>query len=114
MVIRIIGKFNFQFFPLDEKTIEIDDATLSQIGITKCFDVENNCVIDYDNTQDLRRKEAQERIIELKELLKETDFKAIKYSEGCYTEQEYQPIKQQRQEWRDEINRLETELGGEE
>ena len=63
MLIKILNKFNAQSFPLDETAIEISEEDLQQIGITKCFDVENNCVIDYDNTQVLRRKEAQERII---------------------------------------------------
>lgn len=113
MWIKILNKFNAQSFPLDHTAIEVDEETLSQIGITKCFDVENNCVIDYDNTEDLRRKQAIERIEELKQLLKETDYRAIKYAEGCYTDVEYQPYKEQRQAYRDEINELEAELGGE-
>lgn len=63
--------------------------------------------------KELLKMRNEARIIELKELLKETDYKAIKYSEGCYTEQEYQPIKELRQSYRDEINELERELGGE-
>jgi len=64
--------------------------------------------------EEIRKQNAQNRIAELKQLLNETDFKAIKYSEGLYTEQEYQPIKELRQSYRDEINRLENEIGGEE
>lgn len=47
------------------------------------------------------------RIAELKVLLAESDYKAIKYAEGFFTEAEYAPIKAQRQGWRDEINGLE-------
>ena len=50
------------------------------------------------------------KIQELKSLLLNTDYKAIKYAEGLITEEEYEPIKQQRQSWRDEINRLEKEI----
>ena len=50
------------------------------------------------------------RIQELKELLKETDYRAIKYAEGLYTEEEYKPYKELRQSYRDEINKLEQEL----
>lgn len=50
------------------------------------------------------------RIKALKNLLAESDYKAIKYAEGIYTEEEYAPIKNQRQAWRDEINTLESEL----
>lgn len=47
------------------------------------------------------------KISELKALLSQTDYKAIKYAEGLITEEEYAPIKAQRQLWRDEINRIE-------
>lgn len=47
------------------------------------------------------------RIEELKALLAESDYKAIKYAEGWLTGDEYAFTKAQRQEWRDEINRLE-------
>ena len=51
-----------------------------------------------DNIQQLKRK------------LLQTDYQAIKYAEGALTEEEYAPIKAQRQVWRDEINALEAEL----
>lgn len=51
------------------------------------------------------------KIEELKALLKETDYRAIKYAEGCYTEEEYQPYKELRQSYRVEINQLEAEIG---
>ena len=48
----ITSKFNCQSFPLNDKAIFVTDEDLEQIGLTKCFDVENNCVVDYDNTID--------------------------------------------------------------
>ena len=45
-------------------------------------------------------------ITNLKYELKRTDYKALKYAEGCYTEEEYQSIKTQRQALRDRINEL--------
>lgn len=50
------------------------------------------------------------RINELKSKLAATDYKAIKYMEGFYTEEEYTSIKAERQSWRDEINELENSL----
>lgn len=47
------------------------------------------------------------KIAELKYKLSQTDYQAIKYAEGQITEEEYAPIKAQRQEWRNEINLLE-------
>ena len=110
MKIKILSKFGYQTIPLDDTAIEISKEDLQQIGITKCFDVENNCVIDYDNTEDLRRKEKINRIFELKQLLSQTDYRAIKYAEGYYTDEEYRHYKEQRQAYRDEINQLEGEL----
>ena len=48
------------------------------------------------------------RIEELKALLKESDYKAIKYAEGLFTDVEYAPIKAMRQSYRAEINALEA------
>ncbi len=53
---------------------------------------------------------AKMQIADLKQKLIDTDYKAIKYAEGVMSEEEYAPIKEQRQSWRDEINRLESEL----
>ena len=47
------------------------------------------------------------RIAELKQLLAESDYKAIKFAEGWLTADEYAATKAQRQAWRDEINELE-------
>ena len=62
----------------------------------------------------MKRTEAQQKleakIIGLKCNLMGTDYQAIKYGEGLLTEEEYAPIKAQRQAWRDEINVLENEL----
>lgn len=65
--------------------------------------------IPYTKTE-LKKIQNQNRINELKQLLKETDYRAIKYAEGCYTEEEYKPYKELRQSYRDEINELEQEL----
>lgn len=50
------------------------------------------------------------RIVQLKQKLAATDYKAIKFAEGELTEEEYAPIREERRAWRDEINELEAEL----
>lgn len=50
------------------------------------------------------------KINELKQKLEDTDYKAIKASEGQISSQEYEPIKLQRQAWRAEINLCEEEM----
>ena len=49
---------------------------------------------------------AEQRIGELKQKLAETDYQAIKYAEGELSAEDYAPIKEQRRQWRAEINRL--------
>ncbi len=39
-----------------------------------------------------------------------TDYMALKYAEGVLSEAEYEPIKRQRQAWRDEINSIEPKI----
>ena len=96
---------------LDEtKQIYITNEDRLAIGETKCFDIENNCVIDYDNSNEVARQEKQARIAELKVLLTSTDYKAIKFAEGAITKTEYAETKALRQSYRDEINQLESEL----
>lgn len=55
----ILGKFNCQDYPLNDKAIFIsfeDLEKIDPINGSKCFDVENNCVVDYDNTQELENQ----------------------------------------------------------
>ena len=57
-----------------------------------------------------QEQQRQNRIAELKSLLAQTDYQAIKYAEGQLSASEYAEMKKQRQTWRDEINLLEEEL----
>ena len=71
---------------------------------------------DYTLTEATAEKEVlksgnpEKEILDLKEKLLETDYKAIKYAEGEITDAEYEPIKQRRREWRRRINELEKEI----
>lgn len=49
---------------------------------------------------------AEDQIESLKQQLADSDYKALKYAEGWINEEEYAPIKAERQRIRDEINRL--------
>lgn len=59
---------------------------------------------------ELRKREIDARIAELKRLLSASDYKAIKYAEGLISAEDYAETKAERQAWRDEINALESEL----
>lgn len=60
--------------------------------------------------QEQQIKELKRSIGELKRNLRLTDYQAIKFAEGEMGAEEYAPIKEQRRQWRAEINALEIEL----
>lgn len=49
------------------------------------------------------------KINALKQLLAQTDYQALKFSDGAMGEDEYAPTRQQRAEWRAQINELEAQ-----
>lgn len=54
--------------------------------------------------------EIQGEINALKQLLSNSDYQAIKHSEGEMSDDEYAPIREKRQGWRVRINELEKQL----
>ncbi len=52
--VLILGKFDYQTFPIVDGMVEVDENELSQISFTKQFDVENKRIIDIveDNNQE--------------------------------------------------------------
>jgi hypothetical protein len=50
---------------------------------------------------------AEKEILILKQKLNASDHKVIKYTEGILSLEEYEVIKKQREEWRNQINELE-------
>ena len=60
--------------------------------------------------EELKRQKLTHDIRALKNNLTKTDYKLFKYAEGELTAEEYAPIKEQRKQWRAQINALEIEL----
>ena len=56
MKVKILDKFGFQSFPETEDMVEIEDSLLKEIGKTKCFDVEKQKVVDYDNSAKVKER----------------------------------------------------------
>lgn len=56
-----------------------------------------------------RITEIQSEIAGFKQLLDGTDYQALKHADGVMTDEEYEPIRLERQRLRDEINALEKE-----
>ena len=102
---------------LGEEWIIVDDGSELANKIIENYPyinliIENDILIDVEIDIETRKKEnlLNEYIFEIEELkhkLTDTDYQAIKYAERQISEEEYQPIKEQRQAWRDKINELE-------
>lgn len=94
MIIDTNGKELTAWYRKDGKLIFDND---NKYGIPFAIGVE------YTDEQ----KEQFARIKALKKYLKDTDFRALKYADGCYTEEEYKPYKDARASARTEINEIE-------
>jgi len=73
------------------------------------YDEEIDIYIPYTE-EELRKRNIEKRINELKGLLYSTDYKAVKFAEGELTEEEYASIRDLRRAYRAEINELEKSL----
>ena len=89
-----------------EKVIDV----VGQPYIAEHDEVEDILVYKPYSEQEIKAIKNNNRISELKQKLQETDYKAIKYSEGELSAEEYAETKAQRRAWREEINKLEEEL----
>jgi hypothetical protein len=49
-------------------------------------------------------------IVALKSLLADTDYKALKHADGVMSDEEYESIREQREEWRRLINEYEEKM----
>ena len=80
--------------------VEVENPNTIKLGIDT---YENNSIIaqiaPVNNTI---------RIMELKANLAATDYLCMKHADKVLSDEEYEPIRLQRQAWRDEINTLEA------
>jgi hypothetical protein len=99
--------------------LTISDADFAQIGKTKQFDLSQTPPVIVDIPQaEIAEREAQRaariaaaqkarQISDLKRQLTATDYKAIKYAEGQYTDAEYAETRAAREALREQIRTLE-------
>lgn len=76
------------------------------------FSAEKILEIENQEADSLYRAALQPYLLQIKEYkdkLLDTDYQAIKYAEGVLSEEEYAPIKEQRQEWREMVNKYQKE-----
>jgi len=109
--VYVIGEFNAQIYPpIEGKEILVSDAELEALSrheLRFALVGGKYTLVPNDPSEENKQKGYRERIAELKKLLAESDYKALKYAEGLISESEYTITKAQRQAWRDEINTLE-------
>ena len=73
--------------------------------------VDGEYILDEVKEQEEIAKEQEEQeIARLKKELSDTDYQAIKYSEGWISEEEYAPIKAKREALREQIRALESDI----
>lgn len=100
--------------PCDETlyTQEQVDAIFKNRGVNQVIKDVNGIptAVDLYTESELSIAYNKKRIAELKSLLQATDYQAIKYAEGFISEEDYLPIKQARQEYRNQINELEAQM----
>lgn len=105
MKIYIKGK-DFATYQVDETWVETED----EIVDTPIGQQLKSYILTAEYQQKVMQYQKSRQIAQLKKNLADTDCQAIKKSEGLFTEEEYAPIKAQRQAWRDEINELEEQV----
>lgn len=84
-----------------------NDIEISRDGDLSIYEFD---FLDNNGNTHLKLKSSETKIAELKEKLFDSDYKALKFAEGELTAEMYEPIKQQRKSWREEIRRLEGEI----
>lgn len=87
----------------------VEYNVLTGLEVVKEIELTEEQVAEMEKQQ--RVSEIQQRLQEILAELQKTDYKAIKFAEGIYTEEEYAETKLARQNLRDEYNALELELG---
>lgn len=94
----------------DEDTTELNPSEM-KLDYLNCYKlVDNEIIFDEEKYNALVDTKAKaEQIAELKKQLANTDYEAIKYSEGWFTDEEYAPIKAKREELREQIRALESD-----
>ena len=97
-------------YPNGGKDVEKVIDVVGQPYIAEHDEVEDILIYKPYSEQEIKTINNNNRIIELKQKLEDTDYKAIKYAEGELSVEEYAETKAQRRAWREEINKLEEEL----
>lgn len=92
----------------DSQEYEVEETLWNDFWYA--FKLEDGQLV-YDDTLRTNIEQQQQKLEEIRQLkqqLKDTDYKAIKYAEGWISAEDYMEILNQRKAWRDRINELES------
>lgn len=96
--------------PNDNIELDLSEYDLTYISAYKLID--GKLILDEVKLNELKtqyeQRDISKQITSLKSQLANTDYQAIKYSEGWFTEEEYAPIKAERESLRNQIRELEN------
>lgn len=94
--------------PIDDKIDEYSALA------TWCNETQKGTIVEHDDyyecvpiEEPTKEQLKENEIARLKNLLKQTDYKTLKWVDGALTEEEYAEVKAYRQELRNKINQLE-------
>lgn len=95
----------------DAKPYDIDDYD-HFYNASFCYYLKDSKLVYDDKAKERAEKQEEiiEKINELKQLLTQSDYKALKYAEGWLSADEFKSTLDQRHLWRTQINELESEL----
>ena len=101
---RKIRKVSDKYIPKDNEIVkDFDGLQEDETFWMYTWDDEQNIIL---NSELKALKINSGRIQKLQVLLKESNQKAIEFAAGEITAAEFKPIKKQRQQWRDELNKV--------
>lgn len=110
----LIGRNNIiegvRTYPLNKDGIIAEIESLNDIHVGYDTYVEGKIVKNKQYDIDKDNMSVIVKIDELKKKLQETDYKCLKYVDGALSKEEYEEVKELRQSYRDEINKLEATL----
>lgn len=110
----LIGRNNIiegvRTYPLNKDGIIVEIESLNDIHVGYDTYVNGKVVKNKQYDIDKDNMSVIVKIDELKKKLQKTDYKCLKYVDGALSKEEYEEVKELRQSYRDEINRLEETL----
>jgi len=96
-----------------EPYIEVSEDTIIHPGFDKVINGEyipDPALFEADRLRREQKANVFTKISRLKSYLARSDAEIIKYVEGLLTEEDFEAVKKQRQTWREEIEKLESDL----